>query len=756
MIRGLQRNEFATITALFLKIKNLKVMYQQNKIAFKSLFFQKLLALKNNDLLKKCIDSFAKNEKDKTQLANHIFLLAIKRNDIDAAMFLKSHYRVDINKSNKNGETALSIALTKKHSDAIEFVIALGAKPTALKAGVVEVLAFVLKNGNYELFPIILPFISQKDIKHLINSNNTKLNIFRQLKLCIEYCINLTLISLSDTNVIHFIKKLMVSKHFLNNDFRNLLFAKLFDLKNFSLLKKYIDIFAKDKKEKTQLVNQLLLFAVKCEDVMFVYHLISDYKANVNIKDIDGQSPISLALSKHESARIATLLQKYGANISPYQQLTLAVKQGNPYLVDEILGRLYDNQIVNYCSNIPANELFELFNRQQLMHIAKCAVYADNLTLITKLQLQGNQTNYTFYQYLSFDENLQKAYLYLLKKNALINATDKYQNTLLGYAVAHNDRHLQGLLFAQGASGLNTQVPVLDNNTPLAWLLRNEHEVLLIQWCNMFPATFSSYICPVSGDNILHIALQRNHIDLVNSILKKNSRHNVDKLHSNVNKNGLNPLHIAAQKGQNAKNYSVLAKLIPYCSVNTIHHTIFKNENNNTLLHKLLLDGEYKLAYNIFVITPDLALRVNGNYLTPLDYAHQILATMQRYNQINGKKDLTRFINEVNRHFSYRNQYSYHSYSDNAYEPIGSSSEQAKLNNAFIVLGLDSNADFNAVKKARNNLAKVYHPDKFKPNPNCSKKDAAKKIIEINKAFDLLDAHFNPEPKKRIRQETRL
>lgn len=63
--------------------------------------------------------------------------------------------------------------------------------------------------------------------------------------------------------------------------------------------------------------------------------------------------------------------------------------------------------------------------------------------------------------------------------------------------------------------------------------------------------------------------------------------------------------------------------------------------------------------------------------------------------------------------------------------------KKAKKKDYYKILNVDKNATDNEIKKAYRKLALIYHPDK-NSETDLSKKEADKKIKEINVAYEVL------------------
>src|SRR5215813_5365257 len=63
----------------------------------------------------------------------------------------------------------------------------------------------------------------------------------------------------------------------------------------------------------------------------------------------------------------------------------------------------------------------------------------------------------------------------------------------------------------------------------------------------------------------------------------------------------------------------------------------------------------------------------------------------------------------------------------------------------YRVLGVDSSASPEELKRAHRDLVQVWHPDRFTANPRLQKL-AQEKLLEINAAYDALRFHTPADP----------
>ena len=73
----------------------------------------------------------------------------------------------------------------------------------------------------------------------------------------------------------------------------------------------------------------------------------------------------------------------------------------------------------------------------------------------------------------------------------------------------------------------------------------------------------------------------------------------------------------------------------------------------------------------------------------------------------------------------------------------------AQQRDYYEVLGVDKNANADAIKKAYRKLALKYHPDKFASKSDAEKKEAEEKFIEAANAYDVLS---DPEKRQKYDQ----
>ncbi len=69
------------------------------------------------------------------------------------------------------------------------------------------------------------------------------------------------------------------------------------------------------------------------------------------------------------------------------------------------------------------------------------------------------------------------------------------------------------------------------------------------------------------------------------------------------------------------------------------------------------------------------------------------------------------------------------------------------------ILGLESVASPEELKRAYRDLVQIWHPDRFHSNPGLGK-IAGEKLKEINFAYKHLHAYFDPSQSKRLRTST--
>ena len=96
------------------------------------------------------------------------------------------------------------------------------------------------------------------------------------------------------------------------------------------------------------------------------------------------------------------------------------------------------------------------------------------------------------------------------------------------------------------------------------------------------------------------------------------------------------------------------------------------------------------------------------------------------------------------------NKESYHRYNshDNFKKDYYSNiySEQDEINKAFRIFEMNKDAAFEEIKKKRNILIKIFHPDKY-ANYKDMQKYAEEKTKEINEAFDILKKFYESRSK---------
>ena len=162
-----------------------------------------------------------------------------------------------------------------------------------------------------------------------------------------------------------------------------------------------------------------------------------------------------------------------------------------------------------------------------------------------------------------------------------------------------------------------------------------------------------------------------------------------------------------------------LVKPETYIDVDAVCQQIKENTDYNTRYHMMDFLFALAVADNAYFPEENTVMRVIAGRLG-----------------INSRDYVSMFTRHVNSRFKNDGRSGGSSYQSSGY----SSSSSATRKNSYKVLGLDSTATDEEVKKAYRRLAMKYHPDKVEGMGEEVKKNAEAQFREINEAYEQIKA----------------
>ncbi len=162
-----------------------------------------------------------------------------------------------------------------------------------------------------------------------------------------------------------------------------------------------------------------------------------------------------------------------------------------------------------------------------------------------------------------------------------------------------------------------------------------------------------------------------------------------------------------------------LVKPETYIDVDAVCQQIKENTDYNTRYHMMDFLFALAVADNAYFPEENTVIRVIAGRLG-----------------INSRDYVSMFTRHVNSRFKNDGRSGGSSYQSSGY----SSSSSATRKNSYKVLGLDSTATDEEVKKAYRRLAMKYHPDKVEGMGEEVKKNAEAQFREINEAYEQIKA----------------
>lgn len=218
-------------------------------------------------------------------------------------------------------------------------------------------------------------------------------------------------------------------------------------------------------------------------------------------------------------------------------------------------------------------------------------------------QIKNNKNN-------EYDKNIIKNIKKLTRNDQnLINEQDESGNSLLHYASYYGYNSIVSLLLASGSDW------DLKNNlgqTPIFKSVIN-NKYTTFNLLNKYPVVYNN--TDNSGNTLLHYALKRGNIKIIQDLVNKNANQHIKNNESKF------PLHyIIDYKKENIKSINV------FFSNSGLDENILLDDDNNNIAHLTIIKKNYELLNELLIHKnfKHLFLQVNKNSLTPLFLAAEL------------------------------------------------------------------------------------------------------------------------------------
>jgi len=333
-----------------------------------------------------------------------------------------------------------------------------------------------------------------------------------------------------------------------------------------------------------------LMFAIDKEDFNMVKLLIDNH-ANVNIADIGGNTPLLMAFIKN-NREIIKLLIDNGANVN------IADIDGNTPLITAI-GKEYFN-IVELMIDKNANVNIANANGTTPLLLA---VYNNNIEIIKLLIHKGAHVNIATTDgntplFVAVNNNNIETIKLLIDKGAHVNIADINGNTPLLLAVINNNIEILKLLIDKGA---HVNIANTHGDTPLLMAVINNNIEILKLLIDKGPHV---NIANINGDTPLLMAVNRNNTEIIKLLIDKNADVNITNINGDtpllfaVINNNIEILKLLINKGAN----------VNITNINGDTPLLFAVIKNNREIIKLLINKGANV--NITNINGDTPLTV--------------------------------------------------------------------------------------------------------------------------------------------------
>ena len=348
--------------------------------------------------------------------------------------------------------------------------------------------------------------------------------------------------------------------------------------------------------------------------------------ANVNAKDLDGNTPLHFA-SCHNNPEIIKLLIEKGAKVNAKSNnkntpLHLAIDYNNIEIITLLLNQEADVKAEGNNKNTPLHlaschdnlEIIKLLikkgsevNAKDLdgdtpLHLASCHNNPEIIKLLIEKGANVNAKSYdkdTPLHLAIIDHNNIEIITLLLNQEADVNAEDNNKNTPLHLASCHDNLEIIKLLIKKGAK---VNAKDLNGNTPLHFAIdKNKFEIIKLLIENGANVNEEDN----NKDTPLHWASCHNNPEIIKLLIEKGAKVNVE------NQKKVTPLHLAIYKDN-----SEIAKLL----IDKGASIDEKDKNKDTPLHMATYKGNSEIAKLLINNNADINKKGHNN-LTPLHLA---------------------------------------------------------------------------------------------------------------------------------------
>lgn len=272
---------------------------------------------------------------------------------------------------------------------------------------------------------------------------------------------------------------------------------------NIELVKKLIDINAKINLTNST-GNNALLNGVK-KDFEQIVKVLLERKANPNISDSDGKTPLHIATQKRNIIMTRMLLNANCNTVNSQDSkgntpLIYACYNECSEIVEELLNYGADPNIYNYIGETPLQIVFNVSNYRIIHLLTQGGAninkqYGNNRETVLHIACKNGQTDFVFY---------------FINNGANVNIQCNNGSTPLYYACFYNRLEIAEILLENGA---DPYIRTIEEFTPLSICLEKRYYDI----CKLLLKYKTSLITEKYDNNwrIIHYAVRNNWLGLV-------------------------------------------------------------------------------------------------------------------------------------------------------------------------------------------------------------------------------------------------